>query len=64
MLAIPDASTLLKWVLPPENEEYVERALALAQAFNAGRIRVLVPSLWIYEVGNVLALKHPDLAYD
>ncbi|MGH8651664.1 MAG: hypothetical protein ACREYE_05540 [Gammaproteobacteria bacterium] len=45
MLAIPDASTLLKWILPPENEEYVERALALAQAFNAGRIRVLVPSL-------------------
>ncbi len=62
MLAIPDASTLLKWVLPPENEEHVEQALALAQAFNAGRISLLVPSLWIYEVGNVLALKHPDFA--
>ncbi|MCI0421921.1 MAG: type II toxin-antitoxin system VapC family toxin, partial [Acidobacteria bacterium] len=62
MPVIPDASTLLKWVLPPENEEYVEQALALALAFNAGRIRMLVPSLWIYEVGNVLALKHPDLA--
>ncbi len=62
MPAIPDASTLLKWVLPPENEQYLEQALALAQAFGAGRIRMLVPSLWIYEVGNVLALKHPDLA--
>jgi predicted nucleic acid-binding protein len=62
MLIIPDASTLLKWVLPPENEEHVEQALDLAQAFNAGRLGLIVPSLWIYEVGNVLALKHPDLA--
>jgi hypothetical protein len=29
---------------------------------HSGRIRMLVRSLWIYEVGNVLALKHPDLA--
>jgi len=25
MPVIADASTLLKWVLPPENEAYVER---------------------------------------
>ena len=59
-LIVPDASILLKWVLPAEQEPDVEQARALRQAFLEGRIELLVPPLWFYEVGNVLSLKRPD----
>lgn len=63
-IVVPDASVLLKWVLPAERETYVEQAFALRDTFVAGRCRLLLPSLWIYEVGNVLALKRPRLAVE
>ncbi len=62
MIVIPDASTLLKWVLPPENEPFVEQALSIAVAFAENRIELFTPALWFYEVGNVLAIKHPAIA--
>jgi len=51
-------------VLPAERETDIEQAFALRDAFAAGRYRLLLPSLWIYEVGNVLALKRPRLAVE
>lgn len=62
MLIIPDASVLLKWVLPRQNEDSVEQALAIAKGFADNHIRLLLPTLWVYEVGNVLALKQPAIA--
>ncbi len=59
---IPDASTLLKWVLPAANEAFLQEAAALRLAFVQGRIELLVPGLWVYEVGNTLARRHPESA--
>ena len=59
-LVVPDASVILKWVLPPADEPDFERALALRDAIAAGEFQSLVPALWIYEVGNLLARERPD----
>ena len=58
-LVVPDASVILKWVLPPANEPDFERALALRDAIAAGHVHTRVPALWIYEVGNMLARERP-----
>jgi len=59
---IPDASVLLKWVLPPANEHHVEQAIAIRDDVLDGKIRLLVPALWYYEVGNTLSRKYPAYA--
>lgn len=59
-LIVPDASVLLKWVLPPAQETYVPQALALRAAHENGGINLLLPTLWLYETGNTLARKFPD----
>jgi len=59
---VPDASIILKWVLPLENEPYSRQAHAISQAFYDNEIDLVVPSLWVYEVGNVLAIKYPEVA--
>ena len=61
-LVVPDASVILKWALASEDEEDRDRAIALRDAWVAGEYRVLVPSLWTYEVGNVLGRREPRLA--
>lgn len=58
---MPDASVLLKWVLP-EPERDTEQALALREAAIEKRIVLAVPPLWLYEVGNTLARRYPDNA--
>jgi predicted nucleic acid-binding protein len=63
-LLIPDASVLLKWVLPAEGESCVEQAISMRDAFVAGEITLMVPDLWYYEVGNTLSRKYPDEAED
>ena len=57
-LLVPDASVLLKWVLRSDDEDDRDRALALKAAWLAGACQILVPTLWAFEVGNVLGLKH------
>jgi predicted nucleic acid-binding protein len=59
---VPDASIILKWVLPLENEPYSKQAHAISQAFYDNEIDLIVPSLWVYEVGNVLIIKYPEVA--
>ena len=59
---VPDASIILKWVLPRENEPYSKQAHAISQAFYDNEINLILPSLWVYEVGNVLTLKYPEVA--
>ena len=59
-LVIPDASVILKWVLPSADERDADRALALRDAIASGRVRALAPDLWLYEVGNTLARRLPE----
>ena len=62
-LVVPDASVILKWVLPPADEENVDKALALRDSIVSGRVQALVPDLWVYEVSNTLARRFPDRAF-
>lgn len=59
---VPDASVLLKWVLRSPDEPDRDRALELKTAWLEDACELVVPSLWVYEVGNVLGLKHPSTA--
>lgn len=59
---VPDASVMLKWVLRAHDEPDHDRALALKQAWLDDACELVVPSLWLFEVGNVLALKQPAAA--
>ncbi len=59
---VPDASILLKWVLPAAGEAFWQEAIALRRAFVEQRIELSVPSLWIYEVGNTVTRRHPESA--
>ena len=59
---VPDASVLLKWSLDSGAERDRERALDIRQLWISGRHRIVLPSLWAYEVGNILGMKQPDLA--
>jgi predicted nucleic acid-binding protein len=61
-LVVPDASVLLKWVLRSEDETDRNRALALKADWLAGGCRIVVPTLWAFEVGNVLGLRQPAAA--
>ena len=62
MIVTPDASVLLKWVLPGDDEQDTDAALALRDEAAAGILDLIVPQLWIYEVGNTLARRFPDVA--
>ena len=61
-LVVPDASVILKWVLPSGDEPDLGQALALRDSIADGHVRAVVPSLWIYEVGNTLARRQPERA--
>ena len=63
MIVTPDASVLLKWVLPgddEQDEQDTDAALALRDEAVAGILDLVVPQLWIYEVGNTLARRFPN----
>ena len=60
MIVTPDASVLLKWVLPGHAEQDTDAALALRDEAVAGTLDLVVPQLWIHEVGNTLARRFPD----
>ena len=62
MIVVPDASVILKWVLEREDEPEYLQALKLQEALLAEEIEVRMPTLWRYEVGNVLGLKKPRMA--
>ncbi len=51
--AVVDASVLLKWYLH-EDEPHRDRALLLFDRFRSGGVRILVPELALYELGNRL----------
>ena len=59
---VPDASVLLTWVLRSEDEPDRDRALELKTAWLEDACELVLPTLWVYEVGNVLGLKQPARA--
>ena len=62
-VVVPDASVILKWVLPdPSGEEGLDAALRLRDAVISEKVSVKVPSLWLYEVGNTLTRRFPRQA--
>lgn len=62
-MVVPDASVILKWVLPdPVDEDDLDSALALRAAVTSGKIIAKVPALWLYEVGNTLTRRYPQHA--
>ncbi len=61
-LVVPDASVLLKWVLPSEEEPDLDQALRLRTAIVNDLVRALVPGLWLYEAGNTVARRFPAQA--
>ena len=61
-IIVPDASVILKWVLPSRDEPDTARAIALRDAIVADEVDARVPALWLYEVGNTLARRFPDRA--
>ena len=63
-IVVPDASVILKWALPPGGARDGERATELLDAWLADKMDFLLPPLWVYEVGNILALKAPEMAED
>lgn len=59
-LLVPDASVLLKWVLESVKEADRDHALEIREAWLAGRCDIALPSLWFFEVGNILGIKQPN----
>lgn len=62
MILVPDASVLLKWVLPGPDERDKKAALSLRDEAVGGNVELIVPQLWIYEVGNTLSRRFPEQA--
>ena len=61
-VVVPDASVLLKWILRSTDEPGRDQALELKEAWLNDACDIVVPTLWVFEVGNVLGLKHPATA--
>lgn len=59
---IVDASIILKWVLEKEKEPDHDKAAGLLHDWLRGAVRIGAPSLWIYEVANILGRALPDEA--
>ena len=62
MIVTPDASVLLKWVLPGDDEPAADAALSLRDEAVTGAVELVVPQFWVCEVGNTLARRFPDQA--
>jgi len=61
-LYVPDASVILKWVFDTPDEDDRDAALMLLNIWVAGECEFLLPSLWLYEVGNIMGRNIPDKA--
>lgn len=58
-----DTSVLLKWFHQP-GESHVGEALALKSAYEVGTLKIILPDLAIYELGNALRHKSRLRAID
>ena len=63
-LYITDASVILKWVFNTPKEVDSDAALILLNSWVNGDCELVLPSLWLYEVGNIVGRNIPDKAAD
>ena len=61
MKLVIDASVILKIVLV-ENEEDQQIALAILKLFQDGKVDIVLPNFWFFEVGNTLIRKNVAFA--
>jgi predicted nucleic acid-binding protein len=57
-----DASVILKWALPSDDEPDADKALILRNAIRDDLVRAIVPAWWVFEVGNTIARRFPEEA--
>ena len=63
-LYITDASVILKWVFNTPKEADSAAALILLNRWVNGECELVLPSLWLYEVGNIIGRNIPDKAVE
>lgn len=61
---VPDASVILKWAIGLESELDREKAIHILDAWVDNNIEIVLPELWVFEVGNVLGRMVPDSALE
>lgn len=61
-ILVPDASVLLMWALKGPEENDSVAATKLFDRWMEGKVEIVLPNLWAYEVGNVLGLRNPSRA--
>ena len=49
-----DASVAVKWCLPLQDEPYVSQALLVIGEYRTGRLNLIAPSCFDYEIGHAL----------
>ena len=65
MIAVIDASVVIKWLLQdPERETGTDKATQLMESVTNGDQPILQPTHWLVEVGAVLARESPGTAAD
>ena len=63
MIAVIDASVIVKWFFPdPAREPHSDRALTLLEGVREGQVEPLQPPHWFAEVAAVIARLDPKLA--
>lgn len=62
-LIVPDAFVILKWVLR-NDEPSREKSLLILYGWLEGKYEIILPSLWFFEVGNIISRREPKLALD
>ena len=61
---VPDASVILKWAIGLETESHHEKAIHILDAWVDNKIEIVLPELWVFEVGNFLGRMVQDLALE
>ncbi|OGL42190.1 MAG: hypothetical protein A2042_00640 [Candidatus Schekmanbacteria bacterium GWA2_38_11] len=60
-LIVPDVSIIIKWSFKEQEQDI---ALSILNGWLKGKFEIILPPLWIFEVGNILGMKNPDLAHE
>ena len=61
-IVIPDASVILKWAFDSPDEHDRDSATSFLNAWLEGKVEIVLPKLWSFEVANILGLKKPKQA--
>lgn len=59
MVFVIDASIICKWALAGDDEPDQDAAMEILSRWLHEIDRIILPPLWLFEVGNVIGLKRP-----